>query len=246
MYTGACIYLIDRAKLKPIINSIIHIDQQSSPHITQFRLIAGNNSDPYNSDPHKLRKHCQPSHHTKHTINTDHTGYSNLACIYTPRLLADEYIYAFPHIKTYVSHIPLAYTIPNMPSDVNFPGSAAGPGPESIKGSLDPGSSCGLVVMNRLHNIFMTNNSSSNVSNTSSNTVYLPIFMKFICNVHITSATTNNIPPTVYELNQSVYTHTAHIISNILIIISLLIFAILILYYYYFVTSPCKPKVIKS
>ena len=238
MYIGACIYLIDRAKLKPIINSIMHIDQHSSPHITHFRLIAGNNSD-----PHKLRKHCQPSHHT---INTKDTGYSNLACIYTPRLLADEYIYTFPHIKTYISRIPIAYTIPNMPSDVNFPGSAAGPGPESITGSLDPGSSCGLVVMNRLHNIFMTNNSSSNVSNNSSNTVYLPIFMKFICNVHITSSTSNNIPPTVYELNQSIYTNTAHNTGNILIIISLLIFAILILYYYYCATYPCKPKVIKS
>ena len=100
MYYSTGLYLINRAKLRPIIDAIIHIDPQH-PGITQFRLIAA-----WPKSRSDVPQECTRTYFTA----------PSLACIHKERLIADEYIYAL--VPSYVSNIPLAYAQPTFNSTV--------------------------------------------------------------------------------------------------------------------------------
>ena len=166
MRIGTSIYLIDRVKLMPIINAIIDRDtdidineeEETSYNsgITQFKLIASHNSAPFRQ---KL-KHCKAGYNSV---------YPNIVCIYTKRLIIDEFIYAFPDIITYTSKIPIAYTIPTPGRTTSSNSGISGSGPVSGN-PLGLGQDPGQIIIDRL-NIHI-----------SSNTLYLPKYMSFICN----------------------------------------------------------------
>ena len=91
-------YLINREKLKPIINSIVTVDPQY-PKIMQFKVIAGCTTP----------KSCFPSECCQPIANR------SLACIHAPFAVADSYLYSM--VPTYVSKLPLAF--PDVKRDVS-------------------------------------------------------------------------------------------------------------------------------
>ena len=91
LYWSTGIYLINREKLRPIIDSIIHIDPVY-PTIIQYTLIA--------SKPR--RRKDIPYECTSYFKTT-----KRLACIPVGNLAADRYIYAMS--TTYMFRLPIAY-----------------------------------------------------------------------------------------------------------------------------------------
>ena len=171
VHIGTSIYLIDRVKLMPIINAIIDRDtdivdtnEEETSYtsgITQFKLIAGHNSDPFRQ---KL-KHCKAGYNSI---------YPNIVCIPTKRLIIDEFIYAFPDIVTYTSKIPIAYTIPTpgrTTSSSTGSATISGSGPVPVN-PLGLGQDPGQIIIDRLN------------IHVNSNTLYLPKYITFICNKH--------------------------------------------------------------
>ena len=100
MYYSTGLYLINRAKLRPIINAIIHIDPQH-PGTILFRLIAA-----WPKSRSDVPSECTRTYFIAPPF----------ACIHKERLIADEYIYALA--PTYVSNIPIAYAEPTFNSTV--------------------------------------------------------------------------------------------------------------------------------
>ena len=102
-YFSTGIYIINRERLRPVIDAIIHVDSTHPEVAAQFRLIAAR---PLN------RKHV-PSE-----CRSTNTTTASLACIPRGRLVADVYIYSLA--PTYVSRIPLAYAQHGFKSTVQW------------------------------------------------------------------------------------------------------------------------------
>ena len=100
MYYSTGLYLINRAKLRPIIDAIVHIDPHH-PGIIHLRLIAA-----WPKSRSDVPQECTRTYFTA----------PSLACIRKERLIADEYIYALA--PSYVSNIPIAYAEPTFNSTV--------------------------------------------------------------------------------------------------------------------------------
>ena len=96
-YALTGLYLINREKMRPIIDSIVHIDP-IYPGIIQYTLIAAKSESKHKSN---LSREC--------TKTADYTTKS-LACVAESTLAADRYIYALA--PTYVSKIQLGYIQP--------------------------------------------------------------------------------------------------------------------------------------
>ena len=91
-------YLINREKLKPIINAIVTVDPQY-PNIMQFKVIAGRNNG----------RRCFPIECCPAILSRP------LACINSPFAVVDNYIYNM--IRTYTSKLPLAF--PDLKRDAS-------------------------------------------------------------------------------------------------------------------------------
>ena len=121
-YYSTGIYLINREKLRLIIDSGIVYVNPLHPEITQYRIIAGNMEDRLYTPPE-----CTPTAATNSRTSatariTTSTRSSRaksklpLSCIQNADIVADRYIYAMT--ITYISCIPLAYTPPGLKSTV--------------------------------------------------------------------------------------------------------------------------------
>ena len=96
------LYLINRKKMRPIIDSIVHIDPVY-PTIIQYRLIAA-----WPAKRADVPIECM----RRYILTTP-----SLACIPTDKLVSDSFIYALlpsKHAPTYMSKIQLGY-IPSTP-----------------------------------------------------------------------------------------------------------------------------------
>ena len=97
---SAGFYLINRERLKPIINAIITIDPLY-PNTTQFKIIAGHTTTTNNRQC--FPPECCPTYTNR-----------SLACIHSPHAVADNYVYNI--LPTYVSKLPLA--MPDLKRDI--------------------------------------------------------------------------------------------------------------------------------
>lgn len=91
LYWSTGIYLINRKKLRPIIDAIVRIDPQY-PDIIQYRVIA---AKPRRSED--IPRECSSFFQTK----------ESLACIPVGNIVADRYLYSMT--VTYMFHLPIAY-----------------------------------------------------------------------------------------------------------------------------------------
>ena len=100
MYFSTGLYLINREKMRPIINSVVHIDP-IYPTIIQYTLIAAR--------PGRGK-------YIPHECTATPTQPTLLPCIPIMDIVADRYIYALT--TTYMSRLPIAYARPGFKTTV--------------------------------------------------------------------------------------------------------------------------------
>ena len=105
------LYLINREKMRPIIDAIVRIDPVY-PNITQYRMIAYDTTNKSN-----IPLECT-------------TNSSSLACIPYKNIIADGYLYHM--LPTYALNIPIAYAAHTLHSQSTFHVSAGSPELEQI------------------------------------------------------------------------------------------------------------------
>ena len=119
---SAGLYLINREKMQPIIDAIIHIDPLY-PHIIQFKLIAALSYNIHNTinqcnttyTPHTTTDSIQSTHTPPVSTSSAVPSYNTyIPCIKYNKIVADGFIYAM--LPTYTIKLPIAYHLSDFKS----------------------------------------------------------------------------------------------------------------------------------